>query len=381
MLKSINKRAVAVAMLASALTLAFAGTTLAADLRFNNNNNSALEIGSNESVTNLYTAGSQVIVKAKTAKDLVIAGANLDIDGTVGDDLLAAGGTVNVKGDVSGSARIIGGNIHIDSKVIGQDLVVAGGTVYVSSDTIIYGDLLVAGGNVYVDGAVRGNIKATAGTISLNGAVDGNVDAKTNKGLVLGSSANIKGNVNYTSAYVYQRDANAKVGGAVNYTIKENHRNYALTLLTFGFLVKLAGELLAALLLLWIFKDHFRNAVRKVGYGFWHNVGIGALTLILVPIVAGIFFVTIIGWYVGVALLLMYVLMLMFAWLASAAYFGSWLVSKLDKKEMRVDWLTVIIGIILAALLTTIPLIGFLFGIVLALAGLGIFFRHYRKTA
>jgi cytoskeletal protein CcmA (bactofilin family) len=363
MFKSINSKGVRAGFLMSMLVLLLAPTTFAADFRYDQNHNPSFEVSQNDSVKNLYTAGSQVVVKANPSKDLVIAGGTLDIDGNVGYDLIAAGGTVNVRGNVGGSARIAGGNIHIDSKTIGEDLVVAGGTVYISTDTVINGDLLVAGGNVYVDGKINGNILS-----------------RNSGSLVLGSNAEVKGSINYSSPYVYQRDPNAKVGGEVKYTHVESHRGAKYAFLTAAFVVKMLGELVMVLLLLFVLKNIFRNSIQKVGFGFWKNVGFGIIALISIPIAIGILAVSVIGWYAAIMLFLIYILMLMYAWLIAAAYFGSWVISKIKKEEIRVNYLTVALGIILAGILKMFPVLGALFAAALLLAGMGTFIRHYRKT-
>lgn len=381
MLKSTNKTLIKLALAGAAvLSLLFASTTLAADLRFDNTRNPNFEVAQNDHVANLYTAGSQVVVNASPSKDLVVGGGTVIINGNVARSVMAAGGHIDLKGDVGGSARIVGGSINVNSKNIAEDLVVAGGTVYISNGTVINGDLIVAGANVTLDGTVHGSIKAAGGTLSINGTVDGNVDAKVNSRLFLGSAANIKGDLNYSSPYTYQRDQSAQVAGQVNYNKTENHANKERALLTVGFFIKLFGEILFAWFLYFVFRNTFRTAVERVGWGFWKNVGFGLLFLIGVPVVIGILLITIIGWYAAIILGLVYILALMFAWLIAASYFGAWAVAKFDKREMHIDLVTIGVGIVLAALLKEVPVLGGIFAVILALAGLGIFLRHYRRT-
>ncbi len=382
MFKSIQKAAYSLGLLAGMTSLVFAAqSAAAADLRYNTGRNPNFEVAASDKVTNLYTAGAQVVVNASAARDAVVAGATLQINGNTGDDLIAAGGNVDVDGNVGGSARVVGGNIRINSKSIGQDLVVAGGTVYISADTVVNGDLLVAGGNVYVDGSVKGNVKFNGGNLNLNGAVGGNVDVHATQYFQLGSKADIKGSLNYTSPVEYDRDANAKVAGQVNYTHLAgggNRANFA-ALLTIAFLIKLVGALLLAFVLLWLFHNKFTNSVMETGRGFWKNVGIGLVALIVTPIVIVILMFTFIGWYIAAFLGLVYVLVLLLAGIISMSYFGSWFIAKLDKKEMRVDYLTVTLGIVLASVLKLIPLLGWIFVVILVLAGMGVIVKGLKE--
>ncbi len=361
--------------------LLLASPAVAADLRWNTgSDNPNLQIAETEQTRNLYTAGPNVVVNANVGKDLTVAGSNLEINGNVGDSLLAAGGSVNVSGDVGGSARIAGGQIRIQSKKITEDLVIAAGTVYISTDTVIVGDLLVAGGNVTVDGTVNGNVKFTGGVLTLNGQVNGNVDAKAKQSFILGPKADIGGTVNYSSREEYIRDPAAKTS-AVNFTpLPKGHGAQAVfTFLTFAFFIKLIAGLIVGWLLYRIFRRRFVAAVQATGEDFWKNVGYGLVWLIVVPVVVGVAIATLIGFYAAVIVILVYALIFLISWIVGAAYFGSWLISKIEKKALKVDYVTIAVGVVLASILKFVPVVGWLFAVIITLAAMGYFVRNFKN--
>jgi len=361
--------------------LLVAGTASAADLRSgSSSSNGNVVVSSTEEVGNLYTAGGQVSVDASPSKDLVVGGGMVDVNGKVGRNLIAAGGNVTVRGDVVASARIAGGSIHISSKSIGEDLVIAGGNVYVGPETLITGDLIVAAGNANIEGAVHGNVKFIGGTLVLNGRVDGNVDAKAKQYFALGPQANIKGDINYSSRSQYNRDANAQVAGAVNYSATPSNRSAVGALLTLALLLKLLGMIVVAFILFAIWKARFIERSTHVGNGFWKNAGIGLLGAILIPIIAAILFVTIIGYYAAIILLLLYVLIWLVSALFAAAYLGGWIISKVDKRAIRIDYVTIALGIIIYSIVAIIPVIGTLAIIILTIAAFGSVLRNYKHN-
>ncbi len=366
----------------SAVLVSLAAPAIAADFKFNDNQkNQNLDIPADVVSKNLYTAGAQVTVNASPIKDLVAAGAMVMVNGNVGDDLIAVAGNLNIKGSVGGSARVAGGNVYIDSPTIGEDLLVGGGTVYIHSGTTINGDLIIGSGSVVFDGHVLGNIKFAGGSLTINGKVDGNVDATTSQIISLGSHSEIKGNFNYTApSNTLQRDPGATILGHVNFTPKAPVRNGFGAMVTVVMIIRLIAALVVAVLMLTIFKKRFVKTIETVGNNFWKNVGLGLVGMIVVPVVIALLFITIIGYYLAFILIAWFALSIMVSGIVGAAYFGSWLVAKIDRKEIKIDYVTVILGVVLFYVLRFIPLIGWAFAAIIVMAGFGAMLRLYNQT-
>ncbi len=381
MLKSINLKLVKAIFAVSLLVMMTALPAFAADFRGpTNEDDPNVTLSAEDIVRNLYTAGANVVVNNDVDKDLTAAGSSLELNGNVGDGVLAAGGTINLKGEVGGSARIIGGQVRVDSEQITEDLVVIGGMVYISERTVVVGDLVVIGGNVVMDGTVNGGVRSIGGSLTLNGQINGNVDVKAKEAFILGPKADISGTVNYSSRSEYIRDPAAKTA-AVNYTPLERGYGHsgAVAFLTVAFLIKLLALVVVTWVLFQFFRRRFVSAIQNTGESFWKNVAFGLAFMILVPILAVLLFVTFVGYYVAIILLAIYVLLMLLSCIVGMAYFGSWLVSKIEKKEMKTDYLTLILGIVVVSIVGCVPVLGGLLGLILTLAALGHFVRNFKN--
>ncbi len=160
-----------IAVVASALgaSIVLAQSDLGGKLRIGND----VRVGPGETVQgDLYAFGGSVTVDANVPGDVVVAGGTISVNGRVGGDVIVAGGLVNLNGEVAGDVRSAGGQLNVNGPV-GEDALLAGGNVGVSSRARIGEDLILSAGDVNVAGAVGGNIIGNAGTYSRTGSVGG----------------------------------------------------------------------------------------------------------------------------------------------------------------------------------------------------------------
>lgn len=362
----------------------FTAYVYAADLRFDysglGSGGANFTVEKSDNVRNLYAAGGQLIIDANSSKDTVAAGGAVYINGSTADDLIAAGGNVNVRGNVGGSARVAGGNIVIE-KNITEDLVVAGGNVLITSAASVGGDLLVAGGNVTVNGPVRGNIKALAGNLFINNSVNGSIDARVSKILKLGSNARIKGNLNYASPNMLQKERDATVLGTINYTPKFGGQAKLNGIRVLGWIINLLAQLAAGIVLYALFKRKFADLVYEGYSRTGRHILFGLLVLIATPVLALALFLTAIGYYLALVLIFWYILMLMLSWIVGVSVFGVWLKSKISRSPVAVDFAGVILGVVAGSVAAQIPIIGGIFSLIIILLGLGSFLHAHRNSA
>jgi len=118
----------------------------------------------------VYVFGGTLGINGTINGDVVAFGGQVGINGPVNGDVVAAGGSLSVNGAVTGDVRIAGGNITIAGDVT-EDVAAAGGQVTLSGK--IGQDLLVSGGSVTLSGSVAGSTTGTAGTYSKSGTVAG----------------------------------------------------------------------------------------------------------------------------------------------------------------------------------------------------------------
>ena len=125
----------------------------------------------------LYATGSEVEILGVVEGDVVAAGATVTVSGEVTGDLIAAASTVRVEGRVGDDARLSGGLVRVDGAVVG-DLVASGASLELGEGASVGGDLAVAAGQTLVAGTVAGDARLGAGAAELRGTVEGATHAR-----------------------------------------------------------------------------------------------------------------------------------------------------------------------------------------------------------
>jgi hypothetical protein len=106
---------------------------------------------------------------------------------------------------------------------------------------------------------------------------------------------------------------------------------------------------------------------------------VGLLVLILVPVVAIVLMVTIVGIPVALLALLAFPLMLLTAGVLAAFGISDWLLNReRTPRSFGGRLLLLIVGLIALTLLGLVPIIGFLTWVLAVLIGLGAFWRALR---
>ncbi len=342
-----------------------------------------ITLGASETHKNLYAAGGSVNVNSATLGDLYVAGGTINADGPVEQDSSIAGGTVTTSGTIGGDLRIGGGNITVNSAV-GGDVLVGGGNITISDKSNVGGDLVIGGGNVVVDAPVKGNVKIGGGNIIINSKIDGTVDVQSTQKLTFGPKAEISGKINHKGVSQASVDPQAKIS-PINYTqIQGGHaaKNRARGLLTVAFLIKLVAWIIAAWLLLRFWRYGYSRVEEGVRKHPWENLAIGLASIIIIPIVVGILFITFIGYYLAFVILVMFALLVLLALLAGALILGSLIVRWLSRTSVTIpDWQIVLIGVVAWFILSLIPIVGWLINFVLFIMGFGALVRLVWENA
>ncbi len=356
----------------SVVGLVLASTVFASDFITPQNGTKNVSTSASETHKNLYAVGGSVTIDSSTQGDLVTAGGILSINGPVQKELIAAGGNITVNGSIADTARIAGGNITLNSP-IGGDLLTAGGNVIVSQKATVNGDFDAVGGNVSLDSAVNGNAKISGGTVTINGTIKGNLEVNATKSLTFGPNSSVTGLVVYhgvNEAVVMQ---GAKVSN-IQFTRIEprNGMQHAFKgFFAIATLFKLIGLFIAGLLFYWLFPKKVQAVVAQSQTKTLQNLGIGFLIMVAAPIAAIILMVTVIGAYVGFIVMLGYLLLLLFASVFMLYYIGSLVYGWLAKNRTESMLRDLLIGSLIALILSFIPVIGWLVILIVFLIALG----------
>lgn len=339
----------------------------------------------NEELENIYTGGNVVSINANVKKGLHASGNTINLNANVEGNFLVGGGTIIVKGNVGGTMYAGGGSIIIEG-AIADDLFVAGGDIILTESSSVGGDLIVGAGTIVINGPIGGDIRLRGGEVIINSKVGGNVDIKIEK-LELGDNAEIAGNFKYASKEEIEIDE-SKVLGEITFeqikTVKAGlfgNLKMLIGLITIALLLKFLSAIAIGLIFVYLLKKFTKDIVKNSLQKFWPNLGLGLASLILIPIVAIILAISIIGLWLAGLIMVLYCLLLLLSSVFAGIILGTWLIKVLaKKKEYVIDWKAVLVGVIVIKIIILIPFIGWLAKLIFLLMSLGALMRWlYRK--
>ncbi|MFA5098723.1 MAG: polymer-forming cytoskeletal protein [Candidatus Paceibacterota bacterium] len=335
---------------------------------------------------NLYAAGNNVNIMGMAKADVFTVGGTIMVTGNVANDLNAAGGTLIVETSVGDDVRLVGGTVMIGGK-IGGELLAAGGQVSLKSNLKIDGDTVVAGGNISIDGNMAGDLSVYGDTVRIDGKVKGDILAKTGGKLIIGSGAEIGGDLNYSAPEKLTIEDGAKISGKVNFKeIVPAQNQQAVKKGFMGFLgaswlIMLLISLTASLVAYFVLGKKLEEAINHTLDNFGKETLRGFILLVVLPIAVIISFITIIGILLGVAGILLYSVMALFASVFAPIVLGTIIFRKLLKKpEFGANWKSVTTGVVVMKIVNIIPFIGWIFSFVFFLAAFGMLFNYLYRN-
>ncbi len=422
-MKTIHKF-ISIFSLIAILALAFATPAQAFDGR----SGDKVVIGKGEVIEDdVYVTANQFVLDGTVKGDLIVFGQTITINGTVEGDLIAAGQSVQVNGTVTDDARIAGAALQLGEKAsIGGDVVAGGASFETKENSAIDGELVVGAGQALTAGSVTGDASFGVGALELRGEFGGNVKAEVGEpaegggppmsmfmtdvpftmpsvapGFTITEDAKIKGNLEYTQRKDIKIPSNV-VGGKVTRkepvvnedevvvppTPTETALNWVFDL--FRAIVTL---ILLGLLLGWLAPMFIKTLAEKMQTNAGASLGWGVVAfaafffaifiVVVVMIIGGILFGTLTlgslsGTIIVVSLLAIFTLIVGFVLVTAflAKIVVSWLGGKLilarispALAESKI-W-PLVLGVVIVTLLTALPGIGWLFGLVVTFLGLG----------
>jgi cytoskeletal protein CcmA (bactofilin family) len=183
---------------------------------------------------NLYVFGRQITIDGTIEGDLIAFGEQITINGTVKGDIAAAGQTV-VIGGYADDARIAGQVLKLTPKAkLDGDLIAAGFSLETEQGSTITGDAMFAGAQALLAGQIDKDLKAGLANCRLAGTIGGDVDLEVggepgsapipnfgppppvappgvSGGLTIADTAVVTGKLNYLASHEATIDPAAKL--------------------------------------------------------------------------------------------------------------------------------------------------------------------------
>lgn len=264
-----------------------------------------------------------------------------------------------------------GGTVRISQRV-GQDVFVVGGSIFVDSG--VGGDLRAAGNHVVINSNIGGNIAVLAQIVEIgeNAKIEGSARIYAQEVIIYGE---IKKDAVIDAVNLDQKGT---IGGNLEYK-KIEPKKYDTSFGWFFRLVGLFGMLVVGLIFVSIFPKTIRKIVSSDIKNPFKDLLYGAVGLIVVPIASVVLMLTIIGFPIGLILMILYLIALylgqVFVGIILGTYIFGIFKGKREASKFSLMW-TMVVGIVILWMISGIPSLGGLIKILAIIWGLGIILRR-----
>ncbi|HEU4340712.1 MAG TPA: hypothetical protein VFU31_04000 [Candidatus Binatia bacterium] len=317
-----------------------------------------------------FAFGPVVTISGTVNGDLYAFGGQVFIDGRVNGDLLVAGGRISISGTVGQDTRIAGGQITITGN-IGRNVTAAGGNVELSPAASIGGGVVATGGNIHLAAPVKGTAKIAAGSLLISNRVGAKVDAAVGS-LRITSNAEILGDVNYVSHQDAEVQQGARIQGKLTRNVppqvaqltRERIFAFLTGLGLFLLLTSFVSTLILGLLSLSFLPKYHELAVDILKARPGVSLGIGFVAAVVIPAVCALLFALIFTVPVALILLAAFCILLYWGRIFVISRIGEALLAT------RKRW-AFVLGLVLYYMIALIPIVGWLFVLLVILSGLG----------
>jgi cytoskeletal protein CcmA (bactofilin family) len=387
----------------------------------------------------LYVSAREFVLDGTIIGDLFVAGQTITINGTVQGDLMAAGQTVIINGTVTDDARIAGAALQVGNEAsIGSDLIALGASLETKEGSDVKGELVVGSGQALLAGEVAGDVLAGTGGLDLRGSFGKDVQAYVGEadqnappmnmyitnspitippvrpGLTIDKDAQIAGNLEYTSSKDMPIPSHVVSGLVTRVQPRVPAQKAAPTPAqkamewSFNLLRSIVTLVLFGILLGWLAPRFIQSLAANLKSKPVPSLGWGViayaafffvlLVIIVVMILAGLVFGaltlnSVSGTIIWSSLMVIFALILGFVLVTAfltkitvGAYLGTLIFGRLNPAQAGGKFWPIIVGVVIVALLVALPLIGWLFGLLIMFLGLGALWlwgreRLVKKTA
>jgi cytoskeletal protein CcmA (bactofilin family) len=297
-------------------------------------------------------AGSTVTVApGETVSGLDVAAATVVVHGTVNGDLSGAAANVRISesGVVTGDVNAAAASLTVDGEVQGS--VSAGVATFVLGDT----------------GVVGGSLDVGAADATLAGQVDGDTAVGADR-ILVADSAVLAGELRYDGDLTQRSDASVAGDVIRDSSIGQTDSEFSPIPDGFGAVYGLLANLALGAVLLLAFPGTTRKIAGTVTDQPLRAGGFGLLTFVAVPLALVALAITIIGiplTIMGTGLFALVAwIAVVYGWFAIA----QWTLGRLDVAN---DWGALVVGLVAAAAVGFVPILGGVVTFVVFLVGLG----------
>ena len=320
-------------------------------------------------------------VQAVSVSDLANADESLKLEKNLFGTAFSVGNTVDISSKIDGISFVAGNTINDSSEsdylfeagnfvnvkdIITKDAFIAGNQVVIDSNNIER-DAYVVGSSVSISGNIGRNLYIGASTVTINGKIKGDlvIDAEDIK---ISDTTVIEGTLKYTRSARIDIENGADISKK-EVTKEKEQKSNNIGDIAVDFFTSYGNILVLGLLLMLLMRKVFDkiDAEKLEASNVIKTMGIGFLTLIIIPLVSILAFVTGIGLATGFIMLILYGISIYASSIITSYYFGKKILnSKIDN-----DYTLFALSLLILKLVMLVPVIGGFISFLSLLFGLG----------
>lgn len=330
-----------------------------------------------------FFAGSTVRVDGNVDGTAFAFGQNITVNGDINGDLIVAGQTLTINGKITGNIYGAGQTVTIRGQGM-RDVFLGAQDMNLAKDSAIGRDLFFGGQTFIFEGAVARDIHGGGADVDINGQVGRNAQIEAEY-IRLMDNAAINGDLLYTSTKEAFISPAARITGRTDWEYREPEtptqmRPHRLTRAStyLGILINMAGTfILWVVVRLWQ-PEYWSKTASHISETPLKTLSVGALALIVVPILIVLVMITVIGIPLGIITGLIYGVSLYLSKIVVAVFIGSWLSKHLGWREIHKGIWLFLLGLLILMALMQVPYLGLLIRLLVVFAGIGALVLSWR---
>jgi cytoskeletal protein CcmA (bactofilin family) len=335
-----------------------------------------------DNLEGVWAVGAIVSIRGNVRDVIRACGAEVDIDATTGGDVNSCGAIVSVKGAIGRDLLVASARSSVDARVAGN-LKVVGARVLIGPQTQVQGETTIAGAEVIFAGTSQGPATFHGDTVRIDGRITGNVLVRA-RSVTVGKGAVIEGAIAFETFGDPLIESGATVRGRQTVTMPQPPEiGPGAVFLTLGamFLFAVGAGLVLGIMLLIAARPFVERAIDRMRTAPGRSALVGFGVLILVPVVAVVLMVTVVGIPIGLLMLLAFPFTLLSAGVLAAFGLSDWL---MNRGRSERSWggrvLLLLVGLIILTLVGLIPILGFVTWVIALMIGLGALWQGIRSA-
>jgi cytoskeletal protein CcmA (bactofilin family) len=324
-----------------------------------------------------FLAGRSVQVRAKVADDVFATGRDVTFENATVKNAVIAGYDVEQRGGTAADMIAAAANLKVAGS-IEDDLVAVARSLRISSGGTVGGDARLAAETIDMEGHIGGSMRAAARRVTISGEIVGKADLLAER-IVIAAGADIAGDLIYRSKAEPEIADGATIRGEIRRVEIDmpDLRALARAILGIGLLILLSWAIAMLVLIAIIqlaFPEFISEAAGQLQAHPWSNLGRGVVVYLVVAVLAGVLFASIVGVPIGGALLMAMAVMWLLGLVTVSCCIGLFIRRTLRgagdiRTAGRIGW--ALAGAIILGLVALVPFVGVLVSGLAVASGLG----------